>query len=790
MQRSRTWTLTTIVIAIIIGLVSLPVSSRTWMPDWLGLLKNADWQYGLDLAGGTQLDFRISETEIVEEKARLQNAIEAAKANGASQEDLISLQNELFSLEEQATNVVEAIRTVLERRLNSLGVKEAQITPSYYGAEKHLLVDCPGELDVQNCIDTVGKTIRLEFKTRFDGDPEQFNDEIQAKVDASLARINDESITLAVIGQESEQESEVYYFPANWQFEDTMPNGLEDLWNQTTDQGIVQRRGSLTTQRGDGSIGAVQGIFLSEVLENKTSTGRTLNGLSRTFDVVAAQAGLAAERFEDQVVASDEVLSGTLLGIPPRDAGVRVRAEGGADIIYLENFTDSTESMSASHILVSYTGALRADETVTRTKEEALAKANDLKAQLDGGASFNDLATNESDGPSASEQGSLGEFSQGGMVAPFEEAAFALGEGEISDVIETDFGYHIIRADTALTTTSPLATYNQVRVTGSGAEARAEELLTQMREGVTIDEQAINVHSVFYSLEPSWVDTELDGRYFRSAAPTLDHLGSPVVQIQFDSEGGRLFQELTRNNIGQQIAIFVGGTLVSAPNVSSEIAGGSAIISGVGNFDNARILAQDLNTGAIPAPIYLAGQRTVEPTLGADALAKSTRAALLGLLLLMIYMIIMYRGYGVMAAIALALYAIVLSSLLKLPIVGSNIILTLAGMAGIILSIGMAVDANVLIFERIKEERKNGKVLSTAAETGFKRAWPSIRDGNVSTFITCIILFTIGTSIVRGFALMLALGVALSMFSAIIITRFLLRKAGKTTWGESKSWFF
>jgi len=735
------------------------------------------------------LDFRISETEIAEEKLRIEAALSQAQASSAPQEDIISLQNELYSLEQQSVNVVEAIRTVLERRLNSLGVKEAQITPSYYGSEKHLLVDCPGELDVQSCIDTVGKTIRLEFKTRFEGDPEQFADEIQTKVDASLARINNENITLAEIGQESAQESEVYYFAPRWQYEDTMPNGLEELWKQTVADGIVQRRGSLTTSRGDGSIGAVQGIFLSEVLEDKTSTGRTINGLSATFDVVAEQNGLTVEEFENQTLAADEVLSGTLLGIPPREAAVRVRVEGGADIILLENFVESTESMEASHILVSYTGALRADADITRTKEEAQARAAELKAQLDNGADFGELARAESDGPSAEKNGSLGAFSQGGMVAPFEAAAFALAQGEISDVTETDFGFHIIKADSALSASDALATYKQVRVVGEDAETKANELLANMREGITIDEDALNAHSVFYSLEPSWMDSELDGRFFRSAAPTLDHLGSPVVQIQFDTEGGRLFQELTRDNIGKQIAIFVGGTLVSAPNVSSEIPGGSAIISGVGNFDNARILAQDLNTGAIPAPIYLAGQRTVEPTLGADALARSTRAALLGLLLLMVYMIIVYRGFGVMAAIALALYAIVLSSLLKLPIVGSNIILTLAGMAGIILSIGMAVDANVLIFERIKEERKQGKVLSTAAETGFKRAWPSIRDGNVSTFITCIILFTIGTSIVRGFALMLALGVALSMLSAIVITRFLLRKVSKTNWAKSK-WFF
>jgi preprotein translocase subunit SecD len=255
------------------------------------------------------------------------------------------------------------------------------------------------------------------------------------------------------------------------------------------------------------------------------------------------------------------------------------------------------------------------------------------------------------------------------------------------------------------------------------------------------------------------------------------------VQIIFDEEGGKIFGELTKRNVGKRLAIFVGGDLISAPVVQGEIMGGTAVITGSSNFDEARLLAQDLNTGAIPAPIFLAGQRTVEATLGADALRTSLQAFAVGIALLMLYMLVLYRFLGVLADAALLVYAVLYFVLMKIPLFlfsGQYVVLTLAGMAGIILSTGMAVDANVLIFERIKEELRKGRSFALALETGFEKAWPSIRDGNVSTLITCAILFMIGTSLVRGFAITLGLGVFLSMFSAITVTRWLARKVAAT----------
>jgi len=229
--------------------------------------------------------------------------------------------------------------------------------------------------------------------------------------------------------------------------------------------------------------------------------------------------------------------------------------------------------------------------------------------------------------------------------------------------------------------------------------------------------------------------------------------------------------ELTERLVGQQMAIFVGGERISAPTVNQKISGGSAVITGNFSLKEALELANDLNTGAIDAPVILSGQYTISATLGENALSVSLYAGLIGLVLLAIFMVLYYRLLGVFAVIALLIYSVIIVFILKF----TGIVMTLAGIAGIILSIGMAVDANILIFERTKEELLTGKGFSTAVLIGFERAWSSIRDSNVSTLITCAILWFFGNSIIRGFALMLALGVVISMFTAITVTRAFLR---------------
>ena len=267
-----------------------------------------------------------------------------------------------------------------------------------------------------------------------------------------------------------------------------------------------------------------------------------------------------------------------------------------------------------------------------------------------------------------------------------------------------------------------------------------------------------------------WVETGLTGQDLAKSMLTTDSVGHWVVSLEFKAEGSRKFAELTKELVNKPMAIFFNGDLVSAPNVNEPIYGGKAQISGGDSgfaYDEAERMVNLLNAGALPVPAKVVEENTVGPTLGADSIQKSKVAGIIGLGFVMLFMLAYYRLPGVIADIALILYSLMLFALFKaIPVT-----LTLAGIAGFILSIGMAVDANILIFERTKEELRAGRNLFTAINSGFDRAFTSIFDSNMTTIITCTILYLLGTSIVKGFALTLAIGVVVSMFSAITITK-------------------
>ena len=265
--------------------------------------------------------------------------------------------------------------------------------------------------------------------------------------------------------------------------------------------------------------------------------------------------------------------------------------------------------------------------------------------------------------------------------------------------------------------------------------------------------------------------------------------GIPIVNLEFDSEGTRIFGELTLDivrkqeteGIRDQIAIFLDDQELISPTVQTAITAGTAIIQGSDfTVERVRDIALQLEAGRLPVPIVLIQERDVDAILGADSLAKSVVAGIVGLSLVLLFMTMYYRLPGLVAAIALMIYATLVLALFKvLPVT-----LTLSGVAAVILSIGMAVDANILIFERMKDELRAGRTLLSSINIGFDRAWPAIRDGNISTLITCGILFwfadQLGASIVQGFAVTLAIGVVVSMFTAITVSRTLLRFVGTT----------
>ncbi len=274
--------------------------------------------------------------------------------------------------------------------------------------------------------------------------------------------------------------------------------------------------------------------------------------------------------------------------------------------------------------------------------------------------------------------------------------------------------------------------------------------------------------------QPVWIDTGLSGNDLSKAVlSTNSSSGEWVVELEFNDKGTRKFADLTTKLVGKPMAIFFNGELQSAPVIREPIIGGNAQISGGENgfqYEEAKKMVDLLNAGALPVPAKIIEENTVGPTLGADSIEKSKIAGGIGIAIVMLFMLAFYRLPGLIADIALICYSIILFALFKtIPVT-----LTLAGIAGFILSIGMAVDANILIFERTKEELRAGRTLFTAINAGFDRAFTSIFDSNMSTIITCVILYMLGTSVVKGFALTLAIGVLVSMFSAITITKNLM----------------
>ncbi len=285
---------------------------------------------------------------------------------------------------------------------------------------------------------------------------------------------------------------------------------------------------------------------------------------------------------------------------------------------------------------------------------------------------------------------------------------------------------------------------------------------------ITLDENG----NATLDASANFVATPLNGKYLKSAQLTFDPTTSePIVNLNFDDEGAKMFEEITRANVGKTVAIYLDGAVISAPVVREAITGGQAQISGNFTPTEGRELVGRLNSGALPVPIKLISTETVGATLGEQAVKDGINAALIGFLVIVLFLLTWYRLPGLVASLALTIYVVITLALYKLI----PVTLSTAGIAGFIISIGMAVDANILIFERFKEERRAGRGISDALNAGFSRAWLSIRDANTASIIIAIILFWFGSSLIKGFALTFGLGIIVSLFSAIVVTRVFLR---------------
>ncbi|MEK7584273.1 MAG: protein translocase subunit SecD [Patescibacteria group bacterium] len=387
-------------------------------------------------------------------------------------------------------------------------------------------------------------------------------------------------------------------------------------------------------------------------------------------------------------------------------------------------------------------------ENYNREKESL---AIEIIKRIKQGESFESLAAEYSDDEANKNSGGdLGWVPRGVFTPLFENAIFTeMTVGELLDTpLKTEFGYHIIKK-----------MEERTNADSGQPEVRSAHIL-------------LKTESLDDSASVTWVNTALSGRSLKQAQIGFDpQTNEPQVNLVFDGEGSKLFEEITARNVGKPVGIFLDGSVISAPIVNTVITGGKAVISGSYTLAKAKLDTQRLNAGALPVPINLISQQVVGASLGRDSLQKSLVAGLWGLVLVAAFMIVYYRLPGLLAVVALLLYAIITFGLFEIV----PVTLTLAGIAGFILSIGMAVDANILIFERMKEELKKGESIASAIEIGFSRAWLSIRDSNISSLITCVILYWFGSSFIRGFAVTLGLGIAVSMYSAITVTRTFLR---------------
>ncbi len=395
-------------------------------------------------------------------------------------------------------------------------------------------------------------------------------------------------------------------------------------------------------------------------------------------------------------------------------------------------------------------------------------QAEEILAEAKKGGDFSALAKEKSSDPDAKENGGDIGFAKKEMfaIAEFKKALFEseLRVGEVySEIIDTPAGWYIVKK-------------LEERGDGDEKEVRSAQILISKVEKP--------------KPEMEFVSTGLSGKNLESATVEFRNQGlsEPQVSLKFDSEGARLFAEITKRNIGKRVAIYLDEEPISIPTVQTEIADGQAVITGNFSIEEAKALVKRLNEGALPVPISLISQQSIEASLGAEFLAKSLKAGMIGFILVVIFMLTYYRFLGLIASVSLLIYTGFMIVIFKFSgYTPWQITLTLPGIAGFILSIGMAVDANILIFERTKEEIKNGRNVTGAIEEGFKRAWTSIRDGNISSIITSIILIGLGMGFVKGFAVTLIIGVVVSMFTAITITRTILSFL-IGPWMENRLW--
>lgn len=345
--------------------------------------------------------------------------------------------------------------------------------------------------------------------------------------------------------------------------------------------------------------------------------------------------------------------------------------------------------------------------------------------------------------------------------------AYSIGLDNKLEKTDGEKGYSIVR----IKSITSLEKEREVKTgTGAGEVTKKEKYTAKIYD----------YEGIFVSQKPNeWMAAKtddgkvLDEQYLLKAVTDNKNF-EPTVNLIFNADGGKIFAELTKRLLWKPLAIFVGGELLTAPTIQSVIPDGQAVISGNYTAESAKKLAGEINAGIVPAPIYLTSERTIDAKIGADSLHVIINAGIIGLLLIIIFLVLIYRVSGLMAGIALVIYGLLLLAIVK----SFGIVLTLASIAGIILSIGLAIDANILIFERTKEELRNGVEIEKSIVVGFGKSWSAIWDSHITSFTSAVVLYFFGISLIKGFGLMLGLGILLSLFTAMWISRILILVVG------------
>ncbi len=744
-------------IALLGGIISAPASfySNTFGTESSITQKMSSLKItlGLDLAGGAELDYQIDLSD-----AEAQN-------NDDDPDNDVDIQR-----------ITESVRDALERRVNPAGVGEVIVKRSQVNNEEHILIQLPPSSNVDKAKRDAEKDNRLEF---FEEDPK-----LEETTRTQIAK----EITFAT--------------PETW---DSKVGTIIDDKIITHEKGGFRYKDQIPDKAFAEKLFAAQpNTIIQEIIETQTEMDYSVDEdgnlkitsyPKKVLAIVRVQEKKTEERVKHEPPKAKA--RHILFGYPEAQRALNLGSYNSIDEAKEASqvIIDAPESIPEEEREEKVKEAKRIIEEIEefpyKTKEEAKTKAEKMLARLqsEGTDEFSVLAKSHStEGSAQNSGGDLGEFSPGQMVPAFDKAIFFNEEPESSDketdeeesteaidstpvakeiglldeVIETDFGFHVIE----------LLSYDE------GGEKTTQE------EQVKYDMIAWNKNEI------TWSPTALGGSHLENASVGYDQIGSPLVNLYFDAEGGDLFAQLTENvanrngqcNAGGtggvcRLGIKVGGKWITTPTVREKIIGRQSQISGNFTFESAQDLADGLNLGAIDAPVILKNETKIKPELGTEQLTKSLKAGAFGLLATMVFMIFGYRFAGVVASLSLIIYTLVFITILKIwpQSFGGPIVLSLSGMAGIALSIGLAVDGNILIFERMQEEFVKRKDLGQAVDLGFERAWTAIRDSNLTTLLTCIILFSMGSSIIKGFAVTLIVGTILSMFTAINVSRNLLR---------------